>query len=653
MNEKVSIVLPIYNQEKHLDTSLPSVMNQTWKNLEIIAVNDGSTDASADLIKKYADRDPRFVTVSKANGGLVDAVISGIKAATGEYIAFVDPDDFVCPTFVQRFMEGIGDNDFIAMGFFENDGHSVVEHRLNEDREYTGDSLLDLKRRYLYDGLSSGISSRIFISRWNKLYRTCIVRQILPDLEQMKDVSLGEDTLFTFLILNHCNKAVSFSEPNGYVYNTGSPTSMMKTGQADVHIEKAKKAYETALRFTRKYDPEQGESQAEALYYFLCMNLLSRGNGGKDAELSWAYKQLHRDEAFLAGMRMVRPCGYKENVKRLLWLLPSYEMYSCTIHWMKERFIPFLRSGKQLVKEPAVFLRDAKKVGPRKAMRLSYFRSRRRLAFRELEDRLPELEQQIQPILEKWKGKQTDFADSPIEKNVFVFWWDGFENSSPLVQKCLGSVKKNHPGYRIIEIDKTNYEQYTDIHPELLAGFRDGVISIQTFSDILRFNLLKNHGGIWIDATIFFAKPFDLLEGLEHNSINSLVFGYSNSFLRYRGECCSWSGFYFAARKNAVLVRAMNDIFESYYLKYRGYPIYFFIDASLMLCKLNRIDGDALSKTDRTWADMFFLGYHLNAPYSAAGAYLAGLVPQKLAWYAWTDSGKTDTYFGRIIDGTK
>ena len=650
MNEKVSIVLPIYNQEQYLDISLPSVMNQTWRNLEIIAVNDGSTDASPDLIAKYAAQDPRFVTISKPNGGVVDAVIAGIEAATGTYIAFVDPDDVVCPTYIERFMDGIQDADLIAMGFFQNDGNCISEYRLNRDAVYTQDALRELKRQLQYDGQSCAISKNIFISRWNKLYRASVVRQIVPDLKQMTDVSLGEDTLFTFLVLNYCSKIVCCSEPNGYVYNTDSANSMMRTGQADAHIQKAKKVYLAFLKWISKYDPEQGRDQAVALYYFQCSDLLSRTNDGKDVELSHAYKCLHTDPLYNMGRRLVRPRGVRESIKRLVWLLPTYGMYSSVRRLAKDRLIPFLRNGKQLIKEPVKILNDVKTVGLQKASRLSYFRARRRLAFRELDAKLPELEQQIQPILEKWKGKTTDFDSCPIEKNVFVFWWDGFENSPRVVRQCLRSVKENHAGYRVIEIDKTNYQQYTDIHPALLAGFRDGKISIQTFSDILRFNLLKNHGGIWIDATIFFSRPFDLLSGLENNSVNSVVFNSSKYFLRYRGECCTWSGFYFAARKNAVLVCAMNDIFESYYLKYQNYPIYFFIDAALMLCKRNKIDADALSGTHQTWADMFFLGNNLNSPYSVAGDCLAGLVPQKLAWFARIDSAQTETYYGKIVN---
>ena len=93
----------------------------------------------------------------------------------------------------------------------------------------------------------------------------------------------------------------------------------------------------------------------------------------------------------------------------------------------------------------------------------------------------------------------------------------------------------------------------------------------------------------------------------------------------------------------------MNDIFESYYLEYHKSPIYFFSDAALMLCKINQIDNDALSKTTKTWADMDFLGNHLNMVYSESGAYIASIVPQKLSWFAKINTDDENNYYRKII----
>ena len=94
-NPKVSIVIPIYNVEKYLRRCLDSVANQTFTDWQAICVNDGSPDKSADIAREYAARDKRFVVIDKENGGLSDARNVGVKHATGEYILFIDSDDFI------------------------------------------------------------------------------------------------------------------------------------------------------------------------------------------------------------------------------------------------------------------------------------------------------------------------------------------------------------------------------------------------------------------------------------------------------------------------------------------------------------------------------------------------------------------------------
>lgn len=94
-NCKISVIITIYNMEQYLDKCIQSVINQTYKNLEIILINDGSTDKSLNICKKYAISDNRVVLVNKNNEGLVKARISGIKQAVGDYITFVDADDWL------------------------------------------------------------------------------------------------------------------------------------------------------------------------------------------------------------------------------------------------------------------------------------------------------------------------------------------------------------------------------------------------------------------------------------------------------------------------------------------------------------------------------------------------------------------------------
>ena len=99
---KVSIVVPVYNVEKYLNQCVDSVLAQTYKNIEVILVDDGATDASPAICDEYAEKDNRVKVVHKKNGGLSSARNSGIKVATGDYLMFIDSDDYWNADFVLR-----------------------------------------------------------------------------------------------------------------------------------------------------------------------------------------------------------------------------------------------------------------------------------------------------------------------------------------------------------------------------------------------------------------------------------------------------------------------------------------------------------------------------------------------------------------------
>ena len=101
MKPLISVILPIYNVAQFLPRCIESVCSQTYDNLEIILVDDGSPDDCGDICDKYAEKDNRIVVVHKQNGGLSDARNKGAEIANGEYITFIDSDDYVTDTYVE------------------------------------------------------------------------------------------------------------------------------------------------------------------------------------------------------------------------------------------------------------------------------------------------------------------------------------------------------------------------------------------------------------------------------------------------------------------------------------------------------------------------------------------------------------------------
>lgn len=100
MNPLISVIVPIYNVEKYLARCVDSIVNQTYKNLEIILVDDGSPDLCPQMCDDYAEKDSRIKVVHKKNGGLSDARNAGMAVSTGEYISFIDSDDYVSDDFL-------------------------------------------------------------------------------------------------------------------------------------------------------------------------------------------------------------------------------------------------------------------------------------------------------------------------------------------------------------------------------------------------------------------------------------------------------------------------------------------------------------------------------------------------------------------------
>lgn len=104
-NPKITVIVPVYNSEKYLDKCIKSLICQTYENLEIICINDGSTDNSLEILEKYKLKDERIILLSQENSGVSTARNNGIKAATGDYVSFIDADDWVLLTLYQTFAD--------------------------------------------------------------------------------------------------------------------------------------------------------------------------------------------------------------------------------------------------------------------------------------------------------------------------------------------------------------------------------------------------------------------------------------------------------------------------------------------------------------------------------------------------------------------
>ena len=206
---KISIVVPIFNVENYLQRCIDSIINQTYINIEIILVNDGSTDSCFKICEKYAKQDARILVIDKKNGGLGSARNAGIEKMTGDYVAFVDSDDCLDSFFIEKLFSllKLHDADIAVCGFCG----FAKENELNKKKKRkivtkTLDSNNSLKNMFRWDGIGW--------TAWNKLYKASLF-----DLVRYEEGVYSEDMATTYKLYFQSTKVVWTNEPLYYYFH--------------------------------------------------------------------------------------------------------------------------------------------------------------------------------------------------------------------------------------------------------------------------------------------------------------------------------------------------------------------------------------------------------------------------------------------------
>jgi glycosyltransferase involved in cell wall biosynthesis len=200
----VSVIIPVYQVEKYLDKCIASVVGQTYQNLQIILIDDGSTDRSPAICDEWKERDPRITVIHQPNGGLSRARNAGLKVATGKFVGFVDSDDWIEPNMVECLLAALQKTDAdIAVGGFEGfteDSKSIPYAKAKSTERSlcsTGDAL---KRLLLLRGFI-----RNFV--WNKLYRRTVLSGIA-----FPEGRLYEDVTWTAQVIGNAKSVVCVNQ---------------------------------------------------------------------------------------------------------------------------------------------------------------------------------------------------------------------------------------------------------------------------------------------------------------------------------------------------------------------------------------------------------------------------------------------------------
>lgn len=212
MEQMITIVVPVYNAEEKLDRCVQSLLNQSYTNIEILLVNDGSRDNSLSICRKYAQQDSRVVVIDKPNGGVSSARNAGLDAAQGEFIMFCDSDDWVVPEWCECMAANYVDGDLLICDIARDDfvGSSCYQDVCVNEAE----------RKYIFH------FPMVMCSPVNKIYsRKVIEKHKIRFLEKLR---LGEDFSFVLSYLYEIQGCIRFVNKKLYCYDVSTDGSLSK-----------------------------------------------------------------------------------------------------------------------------------------------------------------------------------------------------------------------------------------------------------------------------------------------------------------------------------------------------------------------------------------------------------------------------------------
>ena len=279
----ISVIVPVYNVEKYLRRCVDSILTQSYQNLEIILIDDGSTDFSGRICDEYAQKDKRIVVVHKQNGGLSSARNEGLQIATGEYVGFIDSDDCVNPDMYFSMISTLKEfsADICMCGcYIKNDNGSILS--VDQFRDHTIYSISEI----IYS-----IILPLKTASWNKLFRRNILRNSIFPVGKIH----GEDLVFLLSVLSD-NTLLCSTEYIGYNY-----------------IKRENSITTTAFK----------ESSFDEVW---CKDMSLRLLSSKFPQ----YSKLLRRHSFRARLNLIRKMSKTNNTS-----LPEYKEY---LDWLKNNF---------------------------------------------------------------------------------------------------------------------------------------------------------------------------------------------------------------------------------------------------------------------------------------------------------------------------
>ena len=252
MEDLVTVIIPVYNVESYLATCLDSVVNQTYQNLQIILVNDGTKDHSLEICEAYAQKDSRITIINKENGGLSSARNKGLEYAKGVYCYFMDSDDYIERDLIEKAVGKMSEEDadmvIFGMERFREDNDEIESFEL-DDCTYL---LPNPQKRFEFIA-HEYYQYNVAYEVWNKLYKLDIIKQYNMKFEDNKTI-FAEDVCFLSYYLLHAKKIVSMRGRFYHYLIRGS--SLTGIGYKEPKVKQFHSLLDYVYQYAQQYDDE-------------------------------------------------------------------------------------------------------------------------------------------------------------------------------------------------------------------------------------------------------------------------------------------------------------------------------------------------------------------------------------------------------------
>ena len=243
-NGLVTIVLPVYNVELYLDRCMKSIVNQTYTNLEILLIDDGSTDSSALICDEWTNKDSRIKVIHKQNEGLGLARNTGIDNATGEYICFFDSDDFIELNTIEKVYNKAAETnaDIVTFGFNTVDSKGDITKRTIPQSDkilYQGEEVLaDFLPDLIAPNSETGINKNFWMSAWASMYSMKLIREV--NWKFVSERLIISEDVYSLLELYSSVKRVAICKEAFYNYCENDTNSLTRKFRKDRYLQQKK-----------------------------------------------------------------------------------------------------------------------------------------------------------------------------------------------------------------------------------------------------------------------------------------------------------------------------------------------------------------------------------------------------------------------------